>query len=291
MSSSNNAVRNLSKKKSREEDGNDPEFNLKISKYSRGSLDNVKSKSLRFKGLKKTLEESRASVKDAATKTAAAEVLLPANPGCIELSGDGNITKVYKLRQKEIIPNVDLNTARKCIDLQLTKFGPYTVNYSRNGRYLAFTPSTKKCCFNSKFCFKLRFCLFSGRKGHIAAIDCLKTSVSMELQLQEEVHDVHYLQNETLFAVAQAKYTYIYDHKGVEIHCMKRHERPVKLDYLPYHFLLTSASSNSWIKWHDISIGEYVAGYATGFGPIRALKHNPVNAVSHVGHVNGVVSL
>ena len=166
--------------------------------------------------LKKTLEEtSRASVKDAATKTAAAEVLLPANPGCIELSGDGNITKVYKLRQKKYIPNVDLNTARKCIDLQLTKFGPYTVNYSRNGRYLAFTPSTKKCCFNSKFYFKLRFCLFSGRKGHVAAIDCLKTSVSMELQLQEEVHDVHYLQNETLFAVAQAKYTYIYDHKGV----------------------------------------------------------------------------
>ena len=113
----------------------------------------------------------------------------------------------------------------------------------------------------------------------------------MELQLQEEVHDVQYLQNETLFAVAQAKYTYIYDHKGVEIHCMKRHERPVKLDYLPYHFLLTSASSNSWIKWHDISIGEYVAGYATGHGPIRALKHNRVNAVSHVGHVNGVVSL
>ena len=56
MSSSNNAVRNLSKKKSREEDENDPEFNLKISKYSRGSLDNVKSKSLRFKGLKKKVE-------------------------------------------------------------------------------------------------------------------------------------------------------------------------------------------------------------------------------------------
>ena len=111
------------------------------------------------------------------------------------------------------------------------------------------------------------------------------------MQLQEEIHDIHYLQNETLFAVAQAKYTYIYDHKGVEIHCMQRHERPVKLDYLPYHFLLTTASHSGWIKWHDISIGEYVSGYSTGFGTIKCLKHNPVNAVSHVGHTNGVVSL
>lgn len=136
LGASSSTARNLPQKKSREEDDNDHEFNLKVSKYSRGSLDTVKSKSLGFKGLKKTLEESRAAVKDAATKTAAAEVLLPANPGCIELSGDGNITKIYKLRQKEIIPNVDLNTAKKCIDLQLTKFGPYTVDYSRNGRWV-----------------------------------------------------------------------------------------------------------------------------------------------------------
>ena len=112
----------------------DVEFQEKISKYSRGSLDDKRIKSIKFKGLKKTLEESRASAKDAATKTAATEVLLPSNPGFIELSEDSAITKVYKLKQKEIIPNIDLNTAKKCIDLQLTKFGPYTVNYSRNGR-------------------------------------------------------------------------------------------------------------------------------------------------------------
>jgi U3 small nucleolar RNA-associated protein 7 len=116
-------------------------------------------------------------------------------------------------------------------------------------------------------------------------------NVGMELQLQEEIHDVHYLHNETLFAAAQAKYTYIYDSKGVEIHCMKRHERPLKLDYLPYHFLLTTVGHSGWIKWHDVSVGEYVAGYQTGHGPVKVLKHNPVNAVSHVGHSNGVVSL
>lgn len=84
---------------------------------------------------------------------------------------------------------------------------------------------------------------------------------------------------------------YIYDAKGVELHCMRRHERPFRLDFLPYHFLLTTIGHSGWIKWHDISTGQYVSGHSTGFGPSRVLTHNPVNAVSFVGHSNGVVSL
>jgi U3 small nucleolar RNA-associated protein 7 len=72
---------------------------------------------------------------------------------------------------------------------------------------------------------------------------------------------------------------------------MRRHERPYRLNFLPYHYLLTSVGHSGWIKWHDVSTGEYVAGYATGHGPCRVLKHNPVNAVSHLGHTNGVVTL
>jgi WD40 repeat protein len=136
-----------------------------------------------------------------------------------------------------------------------------------------------------------RHLLFGGRKGHVATFDCMKTTVGCELQLQEEVHDVQYLHNETMFAVAQNKYTYVYDNKGVEIHCMKRHERPFKLDYLPYHFLLTTVGHSGWVKWHDVSTGEFVAGYGTGHGPCRVLTHNPTNAVSHLGHSNGVVTL
>ena len=122
-------------------------------------------------------------------------------------------------------------------------------------------------------------------------VDCMRTSITAELQLQEEVHDVQFLHNETMFAVAQNKYTYIYDQKGVEIHCMRRHERPYKLDFLPYHYLLTSIGHSGMIKWHDVSTGEYVAGYQTKHGPAKVLKHNPINAVSHVGHSNGVVTL
>ena len=40
-----------------------------------------------------------------------------------------------------------------------------------------------------------------------------------------------------------------------------------------------------------MSVGQYTAGFQMSHGPTRVLKHNPINAVSHVGHNNGVVSL
>ena len=243
-----------------------------------GGLDGTSNKEYRFrptaatrkfKNLRKTLQETRKDLEDSAKANTAAEVLLPASRGSIEVEGNSN-EKTYRLRQKDIVNKslVDLNSLKNLFDFQL-RFGPYRINYSRNGRYM----------------------LFGGFKGHVAIMDCLRTSVSTELQLKEELHDIHYLHNETMFAAAQKKYLYIYDYKGVEIHCMKRHEHPYAIDFLPYHYLLTSIGHSGWIKWHDISIGEYVAGYQTGFGPARVLKHNPYNAVSHVGHSNGVVTL
>jgi U3 small nucleolar RNA-associated protein 7 len=122
-------------------------------------------------------------------------------------------------------------------------------------------------------------------------MDCLRNTVSSELQLEQEIFDIQFLHNETLFAAAQERFTYIYDRQGVEIHCMKKHERPLRLDFLPFHFLLASVGRSGWLKWHDVSIGHYVAGFATGHGPCKVLRHNPHNAVSHLGHSNGVVTL
>jgi hypothetical protein len=89
-------------------------------------------------GLRRTLEETHERIVDSASRTAATEVLLANKAGFIEAEHDGE--KTYRLKQSAVKPLVDLNTQRKCINLSLTAFGPYTCNYSRYvcswGRYI-----------------------------------------------------------------------------------------------------------------------------------------------------------
>ena len=40
-------------------------------------------------------------------------------------------------------------------------------------------------------------------------------------QVRETTRDVAILHNEQFFAAAQKKYTYIYDKRGLEVHCLK----------------------------------------------------------------------
>jgi U3 small nucleolar RNA-associated protein 7 len=116
-------------------------------------------------------------------------------------------------------------------------------------------------------------------------------NVGVELQLEEEVHDVKFLHNESMFAVAQREYTYIYDSHGTEIHCVRNLSKPYRLDFLPYHYLLVSIGQHGWIRWHDISTGLQVGGYATGLGSCNVMKHNRQNSITHLGHRNGIVTL
>jgi U3 small nucleolar RNA-associated protein 7 len=76
-----------------------------------------------------------------------------------------------------------------------------------------------------------------------------------EFQAKEKVRDVCFLQNDSMFAVAQEKYLHIYDNQGIELHCMRDHIEPVMLDYLPYHYLLVSASHSGQLKYLDVSLG------------------------------------
>lgn len=177
----------------------------------------------------------------------------------------------YQISQKEIVRNVDITSATKHFDLSLPQLGPYQVDYFSNGRSL----------------------LLGGRNGHVAVLDPLTKDLKCEFNVRESVHAVQWLHMPTLFAVAQANWTYVYDENGTEIHCLKRFHQASALDFLPYHFLLVGASSaTNFLTWLDISTGQLVANYRLLKTPrVCSLTHNPANAITITGHPNGTVKL
>ena len=82
--------------------------------------------------LKRTLQEYKNMLTEATVASKDAEVLLPSERGYIV--PDKN-EKIYKLKQKDMMQNIDLKTAKNSFQLSLTDFGPYNLNFSRNGRY------------------------------------------------------------------------------------------------------------------------------------------------------------
>ncbi|QLQ80613.1 hypothetical protein HG537_0D06140 [Torulaspora globosa] len=222
----------------------------------------IKDKKLRA-GMKRIDDQYR----DAVSSAAATEYLLPESAGYLE--AEDEMEKTFKVRQEEIIENVDISTANKALNLCLKEFGPYHINYSRNGTSL----------------------LIAGRKGHIASMDWRKGALRAEINVNETCHAATYLQNEQFFAVAQKKYTFIYDHEGVELHRLKQHIEARHLQFLPYHYLLATAGETGWLKYQDVSTGQLVAELRTKLGPTTAMTQNPWNAIMHLGHSNGTVTL
>lgn len=157
----------------------------------------------------------------------------------------------------------------------MTKFelsldhGPYFHSYTRNGRHL----------------------VLGGNRGHLSLIDWKRVEMKTEIFVDEEVKDVCALFDDSMFAVAQKRYTYIYDNMGIEIHCIRKHSFVNKIDFLPYHFLLCSVGRFGNLKYIDVSTGEEVAKHHTKFGSCHVLEVNPYNGVVHLGHLNGSVSL
>eukprot|EP00388_Colpodella_angusta_P017140 GDKJ01042450.1.p1 GENE.GDKJ01042450.1~~GDKJ01042450.1.p1 ORF type:complete len:586 (-),score=140.36 GDKJ01042450.1:67-1632(-) len=172
------------------------------------------------------------------------------------------------MTQNELKKNVDVGTGEKIVKLPLN-FGEYRVDTSRNGRYV----------------------VMGGHKGHLASYDTHSKKYASLVNVTESIRAVKYLHNHTMFAAAQRKYTYIYDQQGTELHCLRDASHCTHLDFLPYHFLLVTACERAHIRWLDVSSGQVAADHNTRLGPPTALAQSANNAVMHVGHNNGQVTL
>ncbi|KAB0799810.1 hypothetical protein PPYR_06042 [Photinus pyralis] len=235
-----------------------------LEKHSRG--EGIQKDGIRTKIHKKRQFDKDLSYEFAQKQAARVEILLTEEDGILE-ADPGETTTQF--RQNEIVQNVDITAATKFFELQLRDFGPYRASYTRNGRHLAL----------------------GGRLGHVAAFDWVTKKLHFEINVMESVHDVCWLHIETMLAVAQKDWVYIYDNQGIELHCLKSLDKVTQMQFLPYHFLLATANDTGFLSWLDVSIGEIVVQYNAKLGRINMMTQNPYNAAICVGSSKGVVSM
>eukprot|EP01006_Ploeotia_vitrea_P036272 TRINITY_DN66002_c4_g1_i1.p1 TRINITY_DN66002_c4_g1~~TRINITY_DN66002_c4_g1_i1.p1 ORF type:complete len:579 (+),score=299.94 TRINITY_DN66002_c4_g1_i1:67-1803(+) len=234
-------------------------------KYRRGAASQFKG--VRDKKLVTQLKSYEMHTERAVKAAAASEILLPSEQGTLQTENE--MERTWRVSQEEIKSSVDVRAASRAFDLKLDKFGPYNADFTRSGRHL----------------------LLGGRKGHLAILDWSKHDLQMELQVAETVRDVKWLHDETMFAVAQKKFVYIYDNVGTELHVLRHHIEPNRLEFLPYHFLLVSVGKNGRLSYHDTSTGQVVVQHRTSMGDCDVMCQNPYNAVILLGHTNGQVTM
>ncbi|KAG7340446.1 WD40 repeat-containing protein [Nitzschia inconspicua] len=245
--------------------------NSRLNEYQKRALE----KRIRYsqhktnKTVRSKLQTYKAKRYESAVAAADAQVVLHTQEAGF-LQAEHDLEFTTRLKQVDLKRRfLDENTSRHIYDLKLDSFGPYGCKFDRSGRYSV---------------------LF-GQRGHLALMDSHQLCLHHEFHVQERVRDACFLHNFGLLAVAQINHVYVYDDMGVEIHKLGEHSDPMALEFLPYHWLLASVGRSGLLKYQDTSTGEVVSTLRTKLGPCDVMRQNPSNAVVHLGHSNGTVTL
>jgi U3 small nucleolar RNA-associated protein 7 len=216
----------------------------------------------------------------------AADILNTAQAGLLETEHDMERTTGLSqvALKRQLLTVDDDDTARHIYDLTLES--AHGIKYDRSGRYAILYSNS------------------INPQGHVAVMDCHTQALTPggEFYTQQSIRDACFLHHARLMATAAANQPVtIYDDKGAEIHSLTDHHDAVKIEFLPYHFLLASIGrGGALLKYTDTTTGQLISKHRTRGDPsdkgLRAgnpvvLRQNPSNAVLHVGHTNGTVTL
>jgi U3 small nucleolar RNA-associated protein 7 len=215
--------------------------------------------------IREKIKRSEALGREAAKSKAQTEILRTEKHGYIEVDSD---EKTCELAQEKIRENVSLRTAEQAFSLDFED-GPIYAKHCRSGRHM----------------------LLRNERGYMASFDIRSMSLMFEIDVRDKIKDALYLHSEKFIAVAQEKNVFIYNGVGSEVHCVRKNNNVFKLEYLPYHYLLATASSDGFLKYQDTSTGVLVSTVFIRDKNITAMRQNPWNAIIHTGARNGIVSL
>lgn len=244
----------------------DPSASARLNKYQKRALDSRVSR--KDKVVKAKLQVYRTKRYEAAAAAADAQTILHTERAGM-LETEHEMERTTSLSQVELKrTHLDEQTAKQIYDLKLP-YSPYGCKFDRSGRY------------------SISF----GQRGHVALMDAYHMSLHTEFHVQERIRDATFLHNFSLVAVAQTNHVYVYDDTGTEIHKLNEMNDPFALDFLPYHWLLAGIGRSGHLKYQDTSTGQLVCSQKTKLGPCQVLRQNPSNAIMHLGHSNGTVTL
>lgn len=149
--------------------------------------------SLQGKHKNKKLQSRLATLHKSHTATAISSfehdnLLLPSdNAGLLEPEDD--VERTWRITQADIKKDVGVSAAAKGFDLNLDSFGPYSMDYTPNGRYvsaLRFLAGVKVLD---------RHLAIAGRRGHVATFDWQSGKLHTEINLNETVRDIWSAEN------------------------------------------------------------------------------------------------